>query len=98
MKVELAEFVDELSDGDIKPRGRRKLYTRRNILGSGSSLTLIFICPIYGMGSLSSFLELGAKSNDLMKCPASVVKSIILAYLVSKLVYVIIYSCITHLV
>ena len=62
MKVELAEFVDELSDDNIEPRGRRETpHKEGNILGSGSSLTLIFICPIYGMGSLSSFLELGGQ-------------------------------------
>ena len=60
MKVELAEFVDELSDGSIKPRGRRETpHKEGNILGSGSSLTLT--CPIYGMRSLSSFLELGGQ-------------------------------------
>lgn len=60
MKVELAEFVDELSDDNIEPRGRRETpHKEGNILGSGSSLTLI--CPTYGMGSLSSFLELGGQ-------------------------------------
>lgn len=65
MKVELVELVDELSDDNIEPRGRREtLHKEGNILGSVSSSTLI--CPTYGMGSLSSFLE--RKSNDLMKC------------------------------